>query len=153
MKKLSSLLLVMLMVISAVSVGMTAYAQTEDDFPCGGVVEELDVEIFYSPILNRIAFSGCPSIAGTVLKIAYYDDETEFVTVEKTDDGYRAGDFKVVFPTGTWNEVNIIEYGFVCRELYLTKGEDSLWHSYGYAEFKFLNLPSVSEILSLSFLK
>ena len=73
MKKLSSLLLVMLIVISAVSVGMTAYAQTEDDFPCGGVVEELDVEILYSPILNRIAFTGCPSIAGTVLKIEYYD--------------------------------------------------------------------------------
>ncbi len=153
MKKLASLLLVVLMVISALSVGITAYAQSEDDFPCGGVVEELDVEILYSPILNRIAFSGCPSISGTVLKITYHDDETEFVTIEKTDDGYRAGDFKVVFPTGTWNEVNIIEYGFVSRKMYITKGEDTLWHSYGYAEFGFLNLPSVLDILSLNFIK
>lgn len=148
MKKLCLMLAVVFFITSFMSIGVIAQAETEDDFPCGGVVEMLEVEILYSPILNRIAFSGCTSIEGTVLRITYHDGKTEVVTVEKADDGYRAGDFRVVFPYGSWNEVNVIEYGFVYRTMYITK-DDTFWHSYGYVEFGFLNLPSFSDIFSL----
>lgn len=139
---------VVMLVVSLLSVGVNAYAEDEADFPCGGVVEELEVEILYSPILNRIAFSGCSSIEGTVLRITYHDGKTEVVTIEKAGDGYRAGDFCVVFPYGSWDEVNVIEYGFVDRTMYITK-DDTLWHSYGYVEFGFLNLPSFSDVFYL----
>ena len=152
-KKLFSLLLIFSIVISCFSLmPSTAYAENEE-WPCGGTVEIIEIKVLYTPISNLINISETkPSLEGTVLKITYPDGTDELVTVEKTEKGYSAGKFSIYYSTfGGLEMGEIINYGLVSKK-FSADFDDGAFKKYnGDFEFFYLHLPSFEDIYYMIF--
>lgn len=153
MKKLllKTFSVILVFVLTFTSAGLiNAYAtDDEPDFPCGGVIEEVDVKILYAPPTSRVVIGGFgPVITGTVLKITYPNGESEILTVKQNGNEYYAGDFSVyMFYFGF--EPVITDYGIESKTIYIsTEGKQHVDYS-GEADFIYLNLPSVMEFVYL----
>ena len=151
--KISALLLIAAIILSSISMSVTAYAEIEEEpeYPCGGVIEEVDIKILYTPISNLIRISETePTLTGTVLKITYPDGTSEVVTVEKTERYYKAGKFSVnmYFPYGT-SEKEKSSYGFMTKMISLYYQRESFGGYSGDTEFVFLHLPSIEDVYQM----
>ncbi len=153
MKTKSALLLIVAIVLSSIAMSVTAYAEVEEEpeYPCGGVIEEVDVKILYTPISNLISISDTePTLTGTVLKITYHDGTSEVVTVEGTERNYKAGKFSVsVYRFNGLNMGEIINYGLVSKTLSVYFDDKVPGGYSGETEFVFLHLPSIEDIYQL----
>ncbi len=152
--KISALLLIVAIVLSSIVMSVTAYAEIEEEpeFPCGGVIEEVDIKILYTPISNLISISETePTLTGTVLKITYPDGTSEILTVEETERGYyQAGKFSVrVYRFNGLNMGEIIDYGLVSKTISLYYEFESFGGYSGDTEFVFLHLPSFEDIYQM----
>lgn len=127
---------------------VTSFAGTEEDFdpPCGGVIEVVRVKILYAPIKSLIIYDKAkPDISGIVLKITYPSGEEEFVTIEKEDNFYCAGEFSVSIHS--LNNAESVEYGIINRTLHLSF--DKKFGGYiGDVNLSYLNIPSVFAVYS-----
>ncbi len=126
------------------TVYVSASHEDEPEFPCGGVIEMVDVKILYSPLTNLISTGDFePEIEETVLLITYPDGEKEILTVSKNDGLYTAGNFSARI----WEYYDEEEpsYGFVEKTLYIYY--DKLWGGYsGESELVYLYLPALEDI-------
>ncbi len=151
MKKLllRAISVILVFVLSFTSAGLLSAfaADDEPEFPCGGVIEEVDVKILYTPLMNRIAIGGYgPILTGTVLKVTYPDGESEILTVEKNDNYYSAGDYSVkIFNV----DPVIIDYGIAKENVYINRDIENHVGYSGMTDFTYLNLPSVVDIAYL----
>lgn len=143
---------ILVFILTFTSVGlMNAYAtDDEPDFPCGGVIEEVDVKILYAPLTSRVVIGGFgPVITGTVLKITYPNGESEILTVKQNGNEYYAGDFSVYVPYFELESISVVDYGIVSKTIHISN-EDQQYGDYsGEADFIYLNLPTVMEIVYL----
>ena len=141
---------ILVFALSSASAGLFctgAAAEEENDFPCGGVIEKVDVKILYAPLMNRVVIGGHgPILTGTVLKVTYPDGESEILTVEKNGNYYFAGDYSVrlfnIDPV-------IIDYGITKENFYISRGIENFVGYSGKTDFVYLNLPSVVDIAYL----
>lgn len=151
MKKLllRAISVILVFVLSFTSAGLLSASAADDEpeFPCGGVIEEVDVKILYAPLMNRIVIGGYgPILTGTVLKITYPDGESEILTVEKNGGHYFAGDYSVkVFNI----DPVIIDYGITKENVCISRGIENHVGYSGDAAFTYLNLPSAVDIAYL----
>lgn len=148
--KTTSLVLVLVIVLtSAFSIAASAEDDSEIDFPCGGVIEEVEAEILYAPLASRIVIGGFgPVITGTVLKVTYPDGESEILTVKQNGNEYYAGDFSVYISYFGFEPV-IIDYGIVSEPIYISRDIENFVGYSGMTDFTYLNLPSVADIVYL----
>lgn len=148
--KTESLVLVLTVILTSVfALAASAEDATENDFPCGGVIEEVDVEILYAPPTSRIAIGGFgPIITGTVLKVTYPNGESEKLTVEQNGNAYYAGDFSVHVSYFGFEPV-IEDYGIVSETIYISNEGKQHGGYCGIVDFKYLNLPSFADIIYL----
>lgn len=151
-KKLLALSLILSIVFSVML--STAYAEnTQEDLPCGGAIELVDIKVLFTPISNLISISETkPSLTGTVLKITYPDGTNEIVTIEKTENGYFAGKFSINYYTFDGLEMGeIINYGLVSKKI-TADSDDGAFEKYsGDFEFIYLHLPSFEDIYYMIF--
>lgn len=147
--KAAALILIMATVFSFTSPGFAASAE-EADFPCGGVIEEVDVKILYAPPTSRVVIGGFgPVITGTVLKIIYPNGESEILTVKQNGNEYYAGDFSVYMPYFSLESIQVVDYGIISKTLYISnEGKQHEGYS-GETDFIYLNLPSFGDIIYL----
>lgn len=154
MKKnfLKALSLILVFMLTFISMGLlNAWAADEEpEFPCGGVIEDVDVKVIYTPLSNRVVIGGFgPVLTGTVLKITYPNGESEILTVEQNGNEYYAGDFSVYISYFGFEPV-IEDYGIVSESIYITNERKQQHGGYsGEADFTYLNLPSVVDIAYL----
>lgn len=122
-------------------------AFAEDDFPCGGVIENVDVKILYSPLRSRIAYGDFGlSFSGMVLKITYPNGEHEIVKVkENSNTYYTAGDFSLNTCHLHKDEQGIGDYGFV-RSYFSLYMELNHGGYSSYPEFIYFNIPTLYDI-------
>lgn len=147
--KAAALILIMATVFSFTSPGFAASAE-EADFPCGGVIEEVDVKILYAPLTSRVIIGGVgPILTGTVLKITYPDGESEILTVKQNGNEYYAGDFSVYMPYFSLESIQVVNYGVVSKTIRISNEGNQHGGCNGYADFVYLNLPSVAEVFYL----
>ncbi|MBQ2847241.1 MAG: hypothetical protein IJE74_03190 [Clostridia bacterium] len=151
--KISALLLILAIILSSISMSITAYAEIEEDpkFPCGGVIEEIKVRILYTPLSNLISISETePTLTGTVLKITYPDGTSEIYTVEENEGCYSAGKFSVsVYRFNGVNMGEVINYGLVSQTLSVYFDDEFPGGYDGDTEFVFLHLPSFEDIYQM----
>ena len=152
-KKLLSLILSIAIIscsfITAFATSSKVNDNPEDDieFPCGGVIEMVDVKILYAPLSSCVLIGNYePDLEGIVLLITYPDGEKEILTVEKKDRLYYAGDFKVHIYF--WYNEEPPEYGFVKKSLSAYYDMDFGGYD-GDADFIYLYLPSLKDISDL----
>lgn len=149
LKKTLSLILSAAILLCSFTMAFAASYEPEEEieFPCGGVVEAVDVKILYSPISSRILIGNYePDLEGTVLLITYPDGKKEILTVEKKDRSYYAGDFSVNIYF--WFDEEPPEYGFV--EKSMSVHYDMTFGGYsGYKDFVYLYLPSIEDVPDL----
>jgi len=137
--------------LSSASAGLFctgAAAEEENNFPCGGVIEQVDMKIIYLPLYSRVVIGNFgPVLTGTVLKVTYPDGESEILTVKQNGNEYYAGDYSVHINYFGFEPV-ITDYGFVCEPLHISD-EYKLQHTRyrGETDFVYLNLPSVADIV------
>lgn len=143
-KKTIALILTVFVLLSAFT---PAFA--EDDFPCGGVIEEVDVKILYSPLKSRIAYGDFGlSFSGMVLKITYPNGESEIVKVkEKCNTDYTAGNFSLSTYHLHKDEQAVGDYGFV-RSYFSLHQELNHGGYSAYPEFIYFNIPTPYDIYS-----
>lgn len=148
---LKAVSVIMVLVLSFTLVGLlnASAVDNEPDFPCGGVIEEVDVKILFSPPTSRVVIGRFgPVLTGTVLKVTYPDGESEILTVKKNGGEYYAGDYSVhLFNFGF--EPIISDYGIENKALYLSREIENFVGYSGEADFIYLNLPSVADIVFL----
>ena len=143
---------ILVFVLTFISTGlMNAYAtDDEPDFPCGGVIEEVDVKILYAPMTSRVVIGGFgPVITGTVLKITYPNGESEILTVKKNGDEYYAGDFSVYMPYFELESIQVVDYGIVSKSIHISDEGKQHGGYIGETDFVYLNLPSFGDIIYL----
>lgn len=147
--KATAWIMIFATVFSFTLTGFTVSAE-EPDFPCGGVIEEVDVKILYAPLTSRVVISGFgPVITGTVLKITYPNGESEILTVKQNGNEYYAGDFSVHMPYFELESIQVVDYGIVSKTIYIsTEGKQHGGYS-GETDFIYLNLPSFGDIIYL----
>ena len=152
-KKLLSIILSMAIVLCSFTTAFATPSKVNDDpeddieFPCGGVIEMVDVKILYAPLSSRILIGDYePDLEGIVLLITYPDGEKEILTVEKKDRLYYAGDFQVYIYFWYYEEPP--EYGFVKKSLSAYYDMDFGGYD-GDADFIYLYLPSLKDISDL----
>lgn len=153
LKKLLSLILSATILLCSFTTGFAVSTETnyesedEIDFPCGGVIEMVEIKFLYSPLSSRILIGNYePDLEGTVLLITYPDGEKEILTVEKKERLYYAGNFKVNVYFGI-DEIPP-EYGFVKKPFFAHY--EMKWGGYdGDSEFIYLYLPSFEDFLGL----
>lgn len=135
---------------SAFSISASAEGDSEPEFPCGGVIEEVDVKILYAPISNRIVIGGFgPILTGTVLKVTYPNGESEILTVEQDGNEYYADDFSVRI-TYFGIEPEVEDYGIVSKNIYISnEGKQQHGGYSGVTDFVYLSLPSFADIIYL----
>lgn len=153
MKKLllRAISVILVFVLSFTSAGLPSAfaADDEPEFPCGGVIEEVDVKILYAPLMNRIAIGGYgPILTGTVLKVTYPDGESEILTVKQNGNEYCAGDYSVYISYFGFEPV-IIDYGIAKENVYINRDIENHVGYSGMTDFTYLNLPSVVDIAYL----
>lgn len=154
MKKLllRSISVILVFVLTFTSAGLLSASATDDepDFPCGGVIEEVEVKILYAPLISRVVIGGFgPIITGTVLKVTYPDGESKILTVEQNGNEYYAGDFQV-YTYYFGFEPNISDYGIESRTIRISnEGKQQFGGYSGAVDFVYLNLPSVVDIAYL----
>ena len=144
MKKLCFVVAVVILLTSTLC--FNSYASVdESDFPCGGVIELVEVELSRVPLWSRFSFGDSkPDLSGTVLEITYYDGEVERITVKKNEAGYSAGDFSVSIlnyrnvETELFLGINIVETSVV-----VSFKPSSYIEYYGTGDYKYLNFPSL----------
>lgn len=143
MKKICYILTTLLLLVSFMTVYAGAFQEDDIEFPCGGVIEMVDVKILCSPLSSRISIGDYePELEGIVILITYPDGEKEILTVEKKDGLYYAGNF-IVSIWFSFNEKP--EYGLVNKILDVSWYKD--WGGYySYTDFVYLYLPSFEEI-------
>ena len=149
-KKLLSFVISASIILCSFTTAFALSAQTnytsedEPEFPCGGVIEAVDVKILYSPLSSRISIGNYePNLEGIVLLITYPNGEKEILTVKEKDGSYCAGNFSARI-NFSYHE-NPPEYGFVNEMLYIYWDKD--WGgNNGYADFVYLYLPAFREI-------
>lgn len=149
---LNAVSVILVFVLSFTSVGLlgASAADDEHEFPCGGVIEEVDVKILYAPLTSRVVIDGYgPILTGTVLKVTYPDGESEILTVKQNGNEFYAGDYSVhMYYFGF--EPNISDYGIESRTIRISnEGKQQFGGYTGEADFVYLNLPSVSDIAYL----
>ena len=152
-KKILSLILSAAIIVcsftTAFAVSSEANYENEDEpeFPCGGVIEMVDIKILYSPLSSRILIGNYePELDGIVLLLTYPDGEKEILTVEEKDGLYYAGNFKVGI--NFWFDEEPPEYGVVKKSL--SAHYDMTFGGYsGYKDFVYLYLPSFENIPDL----
>ena len=144
MKKFCCILITLLLFASFITVYAGASDEDEPEFPCGGVIEGVEIEILYSPLSSRILIGDYkPDFEGTVFLITYPNGEKEILTAEKKDGVCYAGNFKV-YIYYRFDEAPP-EYGFVEETLSLYYDKSHGGYS-GYADFVYLYLPSFEDI-------
>ncbi|MBO5409911.1 MAG: hypothetical protein J6A60_01475 [Clostridia bacterium] len=148
--KMFSVILVFVLTFTSARLLNASATDDEPEFPCGGVVEEVEVKIFYAPLISRVVIGGFgPVLTGTVLRITYPNGESEFLTVEQNGNEYYAGDFLVYINYFGFEPV-IIDYGIVSESIYITSERKQQYGSYsGEADFIYLNLPTFADIVYL----
>ena len=154
MKKflLKTVSLILVLILSFVSAGMlNAYAaDDEPEFPCGGVIEEVDVKILYAPLTSRVVIGRFgPVITGTVLKVTYPDGKSEILTVVKDGGDYYAGDFSVYISYFDIESIQVVDYGILKQPLQINKDIENFVGYSGETDFLYLILPSFAEIIYL----
>lgn len=156
MKKLllKTVSLILVLILSFVSAGMlNAYAADEEpEFPCGGVIEEVDVKILYAPLTSRVVIGRFgPVITGTVIKVTYPDGKSEILTVVKDGGDYYAGEFDV-YNYDVGYEPDISNYGIKSRTIVISnEGKQEFGGYSGEVDLIYLSIPSFSDILFLIF--
>lgn len=149
LKKILSLILSAVILLCSFTTAFAASYEPEEEieFPCGGVIEAVDIKILYSPISSRILIGNYePDLEGIVLLITYPDGKKEILTVEKKDEVYYAGDFSVNIYFRFDEEPP--EYGFV--EKSMSVHYDMTFGGYsGYKDFVYLYLPSIEDVPDL----
>ncbi len=152
-KKLLSLILSVAIILCSFTTVFATSSKTNDEpeddieFPCGGVIEMVDVKILYSPLSSRILIGDYePDLEGIVLSITYPDGKKEVLTVEKKDGLYSAGNFSVSIYF--WFNEEPPEYGFVKKSLSAYYDMDFGGYD-GDADFVYLYLPSLENILDI----
>lgn len=152
MKKifLKTFCIILVFVLTFTSAGLlNAAADSEPDYPCGGVIEKVDVKILYAPLKSRVVIGGFgPIITGTVLKVTYSDGKSEILTVKKNGNEYYAGDYSV-YMCYFGIEPDVTDYGIENKILSVDKGIENFVGYSGEAEFKYLSLPSFANIIYL----
>ena len=148
LKAVSLILVFMLTFTSAVL--FAGASDDEPDYPCGGVIEEVDVKVVYAPLPNRVVIGGFgPVLTGTVLRITYPNGESELLTVEENSDGYYAGDFSVYIDYFGFEPV-IEDYGIESKRFYITdEGKRQFGGYSGETDFVYLSLPSFADVIYL----
>lgn len=120
--------------------------EEEIDFPCGGVIEEVGVDILLAPLSSKIVIGDCnPIIEDIILKITYPNGEHEIIKVERVGDEYRAGDFSVFFSNVDAPD----DYGVVKRSIYIDKNNVTWGGYFGTIDYFYIFLPSFDDILQL----
>lgn len=148
----SLVLSIVFLCISAIP--SVAYAEnTQEDLPCGGAIELVDIKVLFTPISNLIRISETkPSLTGTVLKVTYPDGTNEIVTVEKTENGYSAGKFSINYYSFDGLEMGeIINYGLVSKKITADSDNGAFEKYSGDFEFVYLHLPSFEDIYYMIF--
>ena len=147
--KMFSLILVFILTFTS-TVLLAGATDDEPEFPCGGVIEEVDVKILYAPLTSRVVIGGFgPVLTGTVLKITYPNGDSEILTVEQNGNEYYAGDFDVYISYFGFEPV-IEDYGIVSESFYITNERKQQHGGYsGEADFIYLNLLSFADIIYL----
>lgn len=150
LKTVSLVMALAIIFTSAFALAASAEDVAENDFPCGGVIEEVDVEILYAPLTSRIVIGGFgPVITGTVFKVTYLDGESEILTVKKNGNEYYAGDFQVYTYYFGFEPI-ISDYGIESRTIRISnEGEQQFGGYSGEVDLKYLNLPSFADIAYL----
>lgn len=143
---------ILVFVLTFTSAGLMNASATDDEpeFPCGGVIEEVDVKILYAPPIRRVVIGGFgPIITGTALKVTYPNGESEILTVKQNGSKYYAGDFQV-YTSYFGVEPNITDYGIESRTIRISnEGEQQFGGYSGAVDFIYLNLPSFADIVYL----
>lgn len=148
--KMFSVILVFVLTFTSAGLMNASATDDEPEFPCGGVIEEVDVKILYAPLTSRVVIGGFgPIITGTVIKVTYPDGESEIFTVEQNGNEYYAGDFQVyTYYFGL--EPNISDYGIESRTIRISnEGKQQFGGYSGITDFIYLNLPSFADIAYL----
>ena len=143
---------ILVFVLTFNSAGLMNASATDDepDFPCGGVIEEVDVKILYAPPISRVVVGGFgPVITGTVLKVTYPNGESEMLTVKQNGNEYYAGDFSVYMSYFELESIQVVNYGVVSKTIRISNEGNQHGGYSGYADFVYLNLPSVAEVFYL----
>ncbi len=151
--KILSVIVVFVLTFTSVGLLNAFAADDEPEFPCGGVIEEVEVKILFLPPTSRVVIGKFgPIITGTVLKVTYPDGESEILTVEKNGDEYYAGDFSVYISYFDIESIQVVDYGIASKTIRITNEGTQLHGGYrGETDFKYLNLPSFADIAYLIF--
>lgn len=147
-KKLLSIILAI--IISLCSVGFFAFAEDDSD---GDIMlppsEDVKVSIIYVPVKSRIIYNKIsPFLEGMVLKITYFDGNSEILKVEKVENGYKAGDFSIssycFFLEATGQLSN---YGAKTLSIYVSKHENNMLYE-GVTNYSAISIPNIIEFLN-----
>lgn len=148
-KKVITLLLAVVICFAAF---VTAFAETDEefDFPCGGVIEMVQVKILYAPIKSLVVYGDSElELSGIVLKITYPTGEEEILIVEKNGNQYHAGDFSVsVYNFGNTESAESVKYGIFDKQIHLYFDKTHGGYT-GDVNLFYLNIPTISDIYNL----
>ncbi len=154
MKKFKKIITLIMALIICFAPFVSVFADTDEepDFPCGGVIEEVKVQILYAPIESLIVFGDSElELSGVVLKITYPSGEYVILTVENIENQYYAGDFVVSFyDFNNTHSEECGKYGLADKDIHLYFDKKHGGYSGGVNLF-YIRIPSVSDIFDLVF--
>lgn len=150
MKKICLIIAFVMIFVSLASIGASAENVNDPDFPCGGVIEMVDVDILYVPLKSYLTGDNIEDkLTGAKVRITYPDGDSEIYTIEKIGNRYYAGDFSVRVGFEGLEAGKIITYGLVTKSVDFYREIVNRVGYSGETDFVFLYLPSFSDILYL----
>lgn len=110
----------------------------------------LDAEVVYTPIISRFVYGNSePFLGATVIRITNADGTTETLKIEKGENGYYAGDYKIFWHYAFIDFMpTVISPGINNGILNIHTEKDGIEYV-GSADFYYFYLPDISNIFYL----